>query len=80
MKAFHDQLEGVEVKMQSKISEIGNLTTANQKLLKQIEELRGIIQRQKKAEQQELADQQLKARDKDAEIEVLKEMIKGTKI
>jgi hypothetical protein len=34
LKAFHDQLDIVEEKMQSKINEIANLTATNGKLQK----------------------------------------------
>lgn len=56
MKAFHEQLEGVEVKMHAKVNEIANLVSANGKLTKQNEELRALLQKQRRQEQQEQAD------------------------
>lgn len=43
LKMFHDQLEGVEVKMQAKIADINNLTGQNTKLQKQVDELRALL-------------------------------------
>lgn len=80
LKQFHEALEGVETKIQVKNSEIGSLTASNAKLQRQVEELRQMLAKQKKQEEKEQADWLAKQRDRDAEIEVLKEMIKGVKV
>ncbi len=66
--------------MQAKISEIANLTAQRdrvQKMYDELKEKQAKIKRQGEIEVQEMA---LKQRDKDAEIEVLKEMVKGIKV
>lgn len=66
--------------MQAKVAEIASLTVQKDKVQKMYEELKdkqAKIKRQGEIEVQEMA---LKQRDKDAEIEVLKEMIKGIKV
>jgi len=80
LKTFSDTLEGIEAKMTAKVTEIGNLNQQNGKLQKQVEELRAMILKMKKQEQAEQAELDAKFKDRDAEIEVLKEMIKGVKI
>ena len=80
LKTFSETLEGVEAKMTAKVAEIGSLTQQNGKLQKQVEDLRAVILKMKKHEQAEQAELEAKFKDRDAEIEVLKEMIKGVKI
>ena len=80
LKQFNEAMEVVEGEMQQKNSDIANLTQANSKLTKQVEELRMMYQKQKKQEEREQAELIAKQRDRDAEIEVLKEMIKGVKV
>ncbi len=66
--------------MQAKISEIASLTSQRdrvQKMYDELKEKQAKIKRQGEIEVQEMA---LKQRDKDAEIEVLKEMVKGIKV
>ncbi len=66
--------------MQAKISEIASLTAQRDRVQKMYDELKEKqvkIKRQGEIEVQEMA---LKQRDKDAEIEVLKEMVKGIKV
>ena len=66
--------------MQAKVAEIASITAQKDKVQKMYDELKdkqAKIKKQGEIEVQELA---LKQRDKDAEIEVLKEMIKGIKV
>lgn len=70
----------IEANMQAKISEIASLTAQRdrvQKMYDELKEKQAKIKRQGEIEVQEMA---LKQRDKDAEIEVLKEMVKGIKV
>ncbi len=70
----------IDANMQAKISEIANLTAQRdrvQKMYDELKEKQAKIKRQGEIEVQEMA---FKQRDKDAEIEVLKEMVKGIKV
>lgn len=70
----------IDANMQAKISEIASLTSQRdrvQKMYDELKEKQAKIKRQGEIEVQEMA---LKQRDKDAEIEVLKEMVKGIKV
>lgn len=70
----------IDANMQAKISEIASLTAQRDRVQKMYDELKEKqvkIKRQGEIEVQEMA---LKQRDKDAEIEVLKEMVKGIKV
>ena len=68
------------MKMTAKAAEVNTLSVQNSKLFKQVEELRVTILKLKKTDQLEQAERDTKLREKDAEIEVLKEMIKGVKV
>ena len=68
------------MKMTAKAAEVNTLSVQNSKLFKQVEELRATILKLKKTDQLEQAERDTKLREKDAEIEVLKEMIKGVKV
>ena len=66
--------------MHAKIAEIANITAQKDKVQKMYEELKDKQAKIKKQGEIEVQEMALKQRDKDAEIEVLKEMIKGIKV
>ena len=80
LKGYHEQLDEIESNLKAKVTEVDKITVVNGKLHKQVDELRGMLTKQRKQEQQEQVDQVTKIKDKDAEIEILKEMIKGIKV
>lgn len=66
--------------MQSKINENQKLQETIAKQQKQMEDLKGIINNRKKQEQSDIKAWEDKLTDKDAEMQVLKEMLKGVKL
>lgn len=80
LKGYHEQLDEIESNLKAKVTEVDKITVVNGKLHKQVDELQGMLTKQRKQEQQEQVDQVTKIKDKDSEIEILKEMIKGIKV
>ena len=66
--------------MQAKVAEIASVTAQKDKVQKMYDELKDKQAKIKKQGEIEVQEMALKQRDKDAEIEVLKEMIKGIKV
>ena len=66
--------------MQVKNAEIGSLLSQKEKIQRMYDELKEKMTKMRKQEQAEMQEIVGKQREKEAEIEVLKEMIKGIKV
>jgi endonuclease IV len=66
--------------MQAKVADIASVTAQKDKVQKLYDELKDKQAKIKKQGEIDFQEMALKQRDKDAEIEVLKEMIKGIKV